>query len=171
MLTNKNLFHFFIWWAVIGFSIWLGGTVFSMSVIVPMWSDSLPDSARTFFSETSFTRYIYNFFGPPWMAIRNLPVLVALIVGWKSVRHRKYLLITATILISSILFTIMYIYPINRQLMFEAGAGLNDVELTTAAATWIRADIIRFVVMVIGYIFLLKAFRLPYPQQIVASRS
>ena len=162
MFTNKNLFNFLLWWAVIGFSIWLGGTIFSISVIVPMWSESLPDSARVFFSETSFTKHIYNFFGPPWMAIRNLPLLLALFVGWKSVKHRRYLLISVTILISSIVFTVIYVYSINNDLMFNAGAGYTDVELTTLAMKWIWADRIRFVVMVIGYIFLLKAFKLPY---------
>ena len=89
MKQRKRLFNFFLWWAVIGFSIWFGGTIFSMSVIVPMWSDNLPESARVFFSETTFAKYIYNFFGPPWMALRNLPLFIALALGWivKSIGH------------------------------------------------------------------------------------
>jgi len=152
-----------MWWSVIGFSIWFGGTIFSISVIVPMWSESLPDSARTFFGETSFTKHIYNFFGPPWMILRNLPLLIALIIGWKSFRHRIYIFISVSILISSIGFTLIYIYPINNDLMINAGMEFSDIELTKLAIKWIWADRIRFVVMVIGYIFLLKAFILPYP--------
>ena len=47
--------------------------------------------------------------------------------------------------------------------MINAGMEFSDIELTKLAIKWIWADRIRFVVMVIGYIFLLKAFILPYP--------
>lgn len=163
MFTNQNFFNFFIWWAVIGYSIWIGGTIFSISVVVPMWSESLPDSARTFFSETSFTKHIYNFFGPPWMVLRNLPLLLALFIGWKSFKHRFYLLVSSSILISAILFTVIYIYSINDELMLKAGINYSDDELTKMAIKWIWTDRIRFIVMASGYIFLLKAFKLPYP--------
>ena len=48
--------------------------------------------------------------------------------------------------------------------MVKAGATLNDIELTKLATQWIWFDRIRFVIMIIGYLFLLKAFRLPYPR-------
>jgi hypothetical protein len=34
MTLRKKLFTFFLWWAVIGFSLWVGGTLFNMTVIV-----------------------------------------------------------------------------------------------------------------------------------------
>jgi uncharacterized membrane protein len=158
-LRNK-FFNFFLWLAVIGFSIWLGGTIFSMTVVVPMWSESPPQSVREFFGGTSFNKYIFNFFGPPWMAIRNLPVLIALILGWHSKQHRIYLLITLSSLIMGIAFTIAYVYPINSILMTNAGGDKSEAEIITLVNKWIIADRIRFVVMAIGYFFLLKAFRL-----------
>lgn len=158
---RQKLFNFFLWWAVIGFSIWFGGTIFSMSVIVPMWSDSLPASARDFFGETSFTTYIYNFFGPPWMVIRNLPLLIALILGWNYKSHRHYLLISFFILVAAIAYTIIYVYSLNEALMFKAGSGYDDTEITSMAEQWIFADRLRFVFMTIGYFCLLKAFRMP----------
>ncbi|MGB5371460.1 MAG: hypothetical protein WBN18_13610 [Flavobacteriaceae bacterium] len=161
MKQRKRLFNFFLWWAVIGFSIWFGGTIFSMSVIVPMWSDNLPESARVFFSETTFAKYIYNFFGPPWMALRNLPLFIALALGWYSKKHRTYLLISSLILISAIVFTISIVYTMNYDLMLKAGSGYSDADLTILAKKWILADRLRFAAMIVGYFFLLKAFRLP----------
>lgn len=158
---RQTFYTIFIWWAVLGFSIWFGGTIFSMSVIVPMWSYDLPDSARFFFTETKFTEYIYNFFGPPWMAIRNLPVFIALGLSWHSMRHRKYLLITSGILVTSILYTVLHIYSINDELMLQAGKNSTDEELVVLADQWIWLDRVRFFVMAIGYYYLLKAFRLP----------
>ena len=65
-MAKRLLFYrFFLWWAVIGMSIWTGGTIFSMSVIVPMWSCTLPGSARFSFSQTSFNLYLEFF----WAAV------------------------------------------------------------------------------------------------------
>jgi uncharacterized membrane protein len=165
MTSRKKLFNFFLWWAVFGFSIWLGGTIFSMTVVVPMWSESPPQSVKEFFSETSFNKYIFNFFGPPWMAIRNLPVLIALVLGWYSKQHRKYLLITFISLVIGIIYTITYIYPINDILMTKAGADQSAEEISTMVDNWIFADRLRFVVMLVGYFCLLKAFRLAIPDK------
>lgn len=165
MTLRKGLFNFFLWWAVIGFSIWLGGTIFSMAVIVPMWSEAPPQSVKDFFNDTSFNKYIYNFFGPPWMAIRNLPVLIALIIGWYSKQHRIYLLIAFASIVIGIIFTFTYIYPINEILMTKAGGDKSAEEIQMMANKWIFADRLRFAIMLIGYFFLLKAFRLQIPQQ------
>lgn len=54
MNIHNKLFNFFLRWAVIGFSIWVGGTIFSMTVIVPMWSEDPPQSVADFFTGTSF---------------------------------------------------------------------------------------------------------------------
>jgi len=163
MNLRRALFNFFLWWAVIGFSIWVGGTLFSMSVVVPMWSEAPPTSVENFFSTTSFNKYIYNFFGPPWMAARIVPVLVALALGWYSVQHRRYLLVSTGTLLLGVIYTIAYIYPINDVLMTKAGAGLSAEEIQALVDNWIFADRLRFAIMLIGYFFLLKAFRLHIP--------
>ena len=94
------------------------------------------------------------------MAIRNLPILMALILGWYSKSHRHYLLTTLLILILGIVYTFAYIYPINENLMTRAGAGKTAEEIQAMVDKWIFADRLRFVVMLVGYFFLLKAFRL-----------
>jgi uncharacterized membrane protein len=161
MSLREKLFTFFIWWAVIGFSIWVGGTIFSMTVIVPMWSESPPTSVKHFFGDTTFNKYIFNFFGPPWMAIRNLPALIALLLGWYSKPHRKYLLITVITIILGLVYTFSYIYPINDILMTKAGGDRSAEEIQRMADKWVFADRLRFAIMLVGYFFLLKAFRHP----------
>ncbi|MBN8720193.1 MAG: DUF1772 domain-containing protein [Sediminibacterium magnilacihabitans] len=163
MQGRNALFQFFLWWAVLGFSIWVGGTLFSMAVVVPMWSESLPKSAVDFFGNTSFNKHIFNFFGPPWMAARSLPLLVALALGWSSPLHRRYLLVPTIVLIIAIIFTLVYVYPINDVLFAQAGGGRPGEEIQSMAHRWIIADRARFAFMLIGYYFLLKAFRLPNP--------
>lgn len=160
MKTRRKLFDLFLWMAVIGFSIWVGGTIFNMSVIVPMWSETPPLSVKAFFGETSFNKYIPNFFGPHWMAIRNLPVVLALLFGWYSKPHRQLLLAAVISIILAVLFTLFYIYPINDLLMMQAGADKSPEEINDLVKKWIFADRLRFAVMLAGYFFLLKAFQL-----------
>jgi hypothetical protein len=161
MDLKKTLLNVFLWLAVIGMSLWVGGTVFSMSVVVPMWSETPPESVKAFFGGTSFNKYIFNFFGPPWMVGRNLPILIALILSWNSRLHRRYLLITFITFIAGVLYTLFYIYPINEVLMMQAGGNHSAEEIQKMVKQWVVADRLRFVVGFIGYIFLLKAFRLP----------
>ena len=163
MKRRKDFFNFFLWWSVIGVSIWVGGTVYMMSVIDPQWSQNPPESLRSFLGQTDFNKYIWNFFGPPFMVLRSLlPVVLALIFGWNSRRHRRYLSITLSITVILIIFTLVYIYPINNELFFKAGGDLSPHAIQTLVKHWIIADRLRFAVYLVGYFFLLKAFRLPY---------
>ena len=168
MKWRKNLFNFSIWWSVIGVSIWVGGTVYMMSVVDPQWSKNPPESVRYFLGQTDFFKYIWNFFGPPFMILRSLlPVMLALIFGWNSRLHRRYLSITLLITVILIIFTLVYVYPINNVLFLKAGGDLSPQAIKSMVNHWLIADRVRFAVYLVGYFFLLKAFRLPYA---VASR-
>ncbi len=163
MKWRKKLFSFSLWWSVIGVSIWVGGTVYMMSVVDPQWSQNPPESVRFFLGQTDFPKYIWNFFGPPFMVLRSLlPVVLALIFGWNSRLHRRYLSITLSITVILIIFTLVYVYPINNELFLKAGGDLSPHAIQTLVKHWLIADRLRFVVYLIGYFFLLKAFRLPY---------
>lgn len=163
MILRKKLFTFFLWWAVIGFSLWVGGTLFNMLVIVPIWSESPPETVRHFFGDTSFSKFINNFFGPPWIVLRFVPLIAALFLGWGSRLHKRYLLITTVIFIFGVVYTLGYIYTINDILIFSAGGDKTAEEIRIMVDKWIFADKLRFATMLIGYFFLLKAFRLPFP--------
>jgi uncharacterized membrane protein len=160
MTLRTILYNIFIWWSVIGMSIWMGGTVFSMCVVVPMWSKTPPDSVRFFFGATEFNKYIWNFFGPPWMAIRNFPLFITTVLAWNLRPQREYLAMAAICTLFGIVYTLTYVYPINDILMIKAGADNSAEKIKEMVTKWIFADRFRFAVMTVGYFFLLKAFRL-----------
>ena len=163
MTTRERVFRFFLWWAVLGYAVWVGGTVFSMLVIVPLWSASPPESVREFFQGTNFNRTVGHFFGPPWMVLRNLPVLGALVAGWPYRIHRRYLLVSAACLLVAVVFTLAYVYRINEVLMIRAGGAAGPDEIRRMVRQWIFADRLRFGVGFVGFLFLLRAFRTPVP--------
>jgi len=161
MTVRERILRFFLWWAVLGFSIWVGGTLFNMLVVIPLWSASPPESVRLFFKGTEFNRTIVNFFGPPWMAARFLPIVAALIAGWPYQFHRRLLLVATTCMAFGILYTITYIYPINQILFFQPGGQRDAEEIKAMVRQWIFADRLRFSISIVGYICLLRAFSRP----------
>src|SRR5476649_2052120 len=106
-----------LWLAVILMAIWIGGTIYQMLVIVPLWTASLPESLRLFTQGTDFTRTVLRFFGPPFMVARLTPIVVALAAGWRSPRHRAALLVALISYVFVVAFTLLYIYPINATVL------------------------------------------------------
>ncbi len=159
---KKAVFQFTLWWAVFGSAIWVGGTVFMISVITPQWSRHPPDSVMQYFLHTDFNRYIGRFFGPPFMLFRSfIPQLLAVVLGWRMINHRKYLLISFGCTMLTIALTVFYIYPINEVLMTYGGAGQNSETIQRLTNRWILLDGIRFVIGLSGFFYLLRSFRLP----------
>jgi len=88
MITRDRFLVALLWLIVPAQATWVGGTLYQMLVIVPMWSASPPESVQAFFGGTDYNRTIFNFFGPRFMIARSLPLVLALLVGWHRPKHR-----------------------------------------------------------------------------------
>jgi hypothetical protein len=152
-----------LWYNVISIAIWFGGTIYQMVVIVPLWSASPPESVRAFFAGTDFMRTVRHFFGPPTMILRGLPLVLGLVAGWHLKAHCVWLLIPVVCTLIALVMTLAYIYPINAVLFDQAGGGLSGDAVRAMARRWIIADRVRFAIMTIGFISLLRALSIPFP--------
>lgn len=161
MKPRDRITQLLLWLAVLGLSIWVGGTLYQMLVIVPMWSASPPESVRTFFLGTRYNETIWNFFGPRFMAARLVPLLGALLVGWHRRQLRKWLLVAALCMAVGVVFTLAYVYPINEVLFAQAGGHHNAGEIQAMVRQWIWADRLRFAVGMIAFLCLLRALSIP----------
>ncbi|HEX6127235.1 MAG TPA: DUF1772 domain-containing protein [Pyrinomonadaceae bacterium] len=162
---RAKLFSLFLWLAIIAAATWFGGTLYQMLVIVPMWAASPPESVREFFTQTRYNETIWNFFGPPFMIARSLPLVLAIIFGWHLRPQRTWLLIAVLVKAFGIAFTLFYIYPINEVLFLNAGGNHSPEEVRQLVDKWVLSDRIRFVVGTIGFISLLRALSLPIERQ------
>ena len=77
MAVRNQVLSLLLWYAIFAWGAWLGGTLNQMVVVVPMWSDSPPDSVRAFFQGASYNKTIFHFFRPPFMAARAIPIIIA----------------------------------------------------------------------------------------------
>lgn len=164
MSARHQALNLLLWYAVFAWGIWLGGTLYQMLVVVPMWSASPPESLRAFILGTAYNRTIYHFFGPPFIAARVVPIVIALALAWHLPVHRVLLAVTAACVAAIVIFTLAYVYPINAVLFEQAGGQLPAADVVALVKTWIWADRIRFCVGVVAFVALLRAFRLPLPQ-------
>jgi hypothetical protein len=165
MDTRARVTQFLLWFSVLALAIWWGGTIYQMAVIVPLWSASPPESVRQFFLGTRYNQTIWNFFGPPFMVMRGLPVVLLALLGWNLPIHRKYFLTALVTMVFGLIFTWAYIYPINLVLFLQAGGNHTAEEIRAMASKWILADRLRFAVMSVGFLALLRALSVPFSRQ------
>lgn len=163
MFTREQLLDCMLWLAVAGLSTWVGGTLYQMLVVVPLWSNAPPESVRAFFQGTEYNRYVWRFFGPPFMLARFAPLVLALWAGWRAPILRKLLLIAVLCMTFNVILTLAYIYPINTVLFEQAGANRSPQEVRSLVAQWILADRVRFAIGLVAFAALLYAFRRHLP--------
>lgn len=161
MNLRERTLNLVLWYSILAWGSWFGGTLYQMLVVVPMWSAAPPESVHEFFRGTSYMKHIFNFFGPPYMAARVLPVLIALALAWHLPRMRRLLGFASVCLVATVVFTLAFIYPINDVLFAQAGGELSADEIRRMVSTWIWADRLRFGVGLLAFLALLNAFRVP----------
>ena len=164
MSIRNQALNVLLWYGIFAWGIWLGGTLYQMAVIAPMWSAFPPKSLRAFLQATDYNRTVYHFFGPPFIAARIVPMILALALAWHLPKHRVVLGVAAVCVAAIVIFTLAYIYPINAVLFDQAGGDRSAAEITALVRSWIWADRIRFGVGVVAFVAILRAFRLPIPR-------
>ena len=164
MRFREKTLNALLWYSVFAWGTWFGGTLYQMLVVVPMWSASPPESVQLFFLGTDYNRTIFHFFGPPFMAARVLPIIIALALAWHLPNHRAALGFAVVCLMAAVGFTFAYIYPINAVLFEKAGGNLPAAQIIDLTHKWIWADRLRFAVGVVASAALLRAFRLTLPR-------
>lgn len=161
MSLRDRALDLLLWYVVFAWAAWLGGTLYQMLVIVPLWSAAPPESVRAFFTGTEYNRTIFHFFGPPFMAARILPLLITLALAWRRPAHRRALGLAAGCIVLMTVFTLAYVYPINAVLFEQAGGDNTPARIDAMVGQWIWADRLRFGVGIIAFAAILRAFRLP----------
>lgn len=142
-------------------AIWLGGTVFMMLVLNPLWAAAPPASVRAYWVDGRLFETIFNYFGPPWQVARLLPLIGACIACWPSPRHRRWLGMAVVAWSVGVAMTVTYIYPMNETLFTAAIDDVPDGAARAMTHTWLLADRARFAIMTVGILSVFQAFRLP----------
>ncbi len=118
--------------STIAWSLWFGGLIYEMVVVLPLWSSSLPESVIEW---NSRPQYLINptRFHAPVAAVTVLSSLLALIFGWKTTGRRVWLFLSAICAAAVLAFTIIYFFPKNEVIFRNQFAGLSGEEISLIA--------------------------------------
>ena len=155
-MTRFTIGNACIWIIAIAIAINVGGNVFQMIVVDPVWSASPPSSLQTYFGDHSHYEALRRFHQNPFFMFALLCLLVAVILHWRAPSLRRWLLAALVIELVIIVGTIVYVYPIIDVLMVHTA---RDISASTAAALtrdWLIADRLR---LVLKFAVLLSLFR------------
>jgi hypothetical protein len=158
MPSREALLKALLWYNVLSLSIWVGGTLYQMLVIVPIWSAAPPESLRAFLQGTTFLATIPRFFGPVTQLLRALPLAALVGVAWKYSAIRPSIAACAATMLVGLVMTRAFIYPMNDVLFWGAREGVSPDALRALVTRWIWWDRVRFAIMTGGYLCLLHAF-------------
>ena len=155
---TRKIGQFFLWTAVIAWSFWLGGLLYEIIVITPLWSANLPNSVLEWNARPNFVVNPTRFYIPIVVTV-ILSSLLGMILSWKSGNGRLWLLLSTVCGIAAFVFTLVYFFPKNDVLFRNQNANLSGEEITAIAHAWLTANQIRAAIMAIGLFSALKAFK------------
>lgn len=152
--------EFLLWIAVIAWGFWLGGLIYEMVVIIPLWSGNLPNSVIEWNSRPDYRVNPTRFY-LPIVVILILSSSLATVLNWKCRNRRIWLILSTICVITAFVFTLIYFFPKNDVLFRFQNSGLSGEEITAIAHSWIQGNYIRVAIMILGLFAALKAFSLP----------
>jgi hypothetical protein len=158
--VRKSIAEICLWVAILAMAISVGGNLFQMSVIDPIWSASPPASVQAYFSDSRHMDALRSFHQNPFFFFGLFCLIGALILQWRNPTLRRWLLMAAVGELLIIAGTVLYVYPINDVLFVHAGSGLDSATAEALTRHWLLADRIRFVLKVAVFLCLLRTLSL-----------
>lgn len=151
-----------LWLFVCFVAVIVGATIYQLVVLVPTVSADLPSSLLAF-NQNGINPAV--FWTSPAMLAGFLLGSLAAALHWRTAR-RYWVLAAISLVILAEAFTVVYLLPRLSQMGFllTGNAMLSDgAQLTRVAREWIRADVLRFwVLLVPAFLCALKALSIPF---------
>jgi hypothetical protein len=151
-LVAQSLLYLLI--VLVGINI--GGNVYEMLVLDPLWSASPPDSVQNFFKDTPFARAMQKFWLSKLAKYSLFVLLGAVIAAWSIPGRRGWL--TAAVLATAVNYalTILYIFP-RKKILFRAGGEIPADEIRRATRQFLAANRVRLFFKLAEFLCLVRA--------------
>lgn len=160
-MIRRRISQALLWVSVLAWSLWLGGLLHEMVVILPPWSASPPESVLEWNARPQYVINPTGFY-PPVALTTVLSSVAALIAGWgMPSSRRRWPAISAVCAFTTLVFTIIYFFPKNEVLFRNRSSGLSGEEITVIARGWVTANRLRVCIMAAGFLSALRALSIP----------
>ena len=168
-----RLTRFFLWVSVLAWGILLGAKLFDLRVLVGAWSAAPPASLRLLPYGPHYPVDTGEFFIPSSAALL-LASCGALIGGWHTpARYRGWLLLSALMILGSLVFTVMAFWPRNAALWAVAKGAPTALHEPAAirkmVREWVAYDWLRVAMATLGFVAAVRAISVPFPPQRIST--
>ncbi len=141
----------------------MGGAVYEMLVVNPLWFGSPPESVTKWNPVPQFAIEPGRFWAVA-VPLYMLTTLAILTTAWfMPSQRRKWALIAGVCTLAVILSTAFFFVPILRETIISRGAGLSAEEITTKVNQWVNWNWLRMAVVFIGWLAGARALSLYVP--------
>lgn len=150
-----------LWAAIFSLAVAIGGTVYQMMVIVPVWLQNLPGSIAAFGKSDVKPAIFWT--SPFLRAMTGATVLASVLANWNTPRQ-YWVLASCSLFAVAIAATIAYFAPGLKKMGLLGNAPSFDdpAALTRALHNWLFADKFRFYLLLLpAFFLLLKALSVP----------
>ena len=146
----------------------VGGALYELLVIDPLWSAHPPESVRTWNVNPLFVIKPAAFWSQMGFLLSLSPI-AALATNWRMPQRRKWLLITAACAAICIAISFIYFIPAITRLLEKRGDGLSDIEIKSSVRLLAALNWFKFGLLFTGWIASLRALAIASPGDLFAS--
>lgn len=149
-----------LWLFVFSSSIQMGGSVYEMLVVNPLWFGSPPESVTNWNPVPQFAIEPGRFWAAA-VPLYMLTTLAILITAWfMPPPRRKWALIAGVCTLAVIVSTAVFFVPILRDTIMSRGAGFSAEEITAKVNLWVNWNWLRMAVVFVGWLAGVRALSL-----------
>jgi lysylphosphatidylglycerol synthetase-like protein (DUF2156 family) len=164
MITGIRVEQILLWVFVILAALVLGGGLYELRVVIPLWAHAPPESVWTFAqlrnSQPAFTPNAGIRF---WIFLTpvHLLISIATFVACLKTRgaHRRWVMISTAAFIVLHLAALFYFVPALDKIFSSQNSGMAPAEVVSRVHTWVYGTWIRFVISLAGFVCGLKAMK------------
>jgi hypothetical protein len=158
-----------LWLFIVLAAIVIGGGLYEMRVVVPLWANSPPESVWYFTSQrVTNPQYTPNSGLRFWIFVTPAHLLVSvatLIASFKTRReHRRWLIMSTAIFIALHLAAILYFVPAIDTIFNSRNLNMSPAEVASKARWWVNLTWGRFVIGFVGFLCGLRAMTISSEQ-------
>lgn len=163
-----------LWLFVVLAAIVVGGGLYEMRVIVPLWANSPPESVW-YWQAQRFTnpQYAPNAGVRFWIFVTPAHLVISLmtlVAAWKTQRRHRFWVISATIIFIMLhLSALFYFVPALEKIYNSRSLNLPPEEIISRVHLWVRGSWLRFAIALVGFFCGMQALRKSPNQPAVVS--
>jgi hypothetical protein len=146
-----------LWLFVVLAAMVVGGGLYELRVVIPLWAHAPPESVWQFASlRTSQPLYTPNAGIRLWIFLTPLHLLIAIATFVASLKtldpHRRWVMISTAIFIVLHLAALFYFVPALDKIFSSQNSGMSPAEVVSRVHVWVYGTWIRFVFGIVGFV-------------------